>query len=78
MGSGAKVGAGMYPAKFSFGTATADCSDFVVFNTGLAGTSTQASIIAYTNIYRTTCLAPIHPPSLGSSTPVARSLLRPP
>jgi hypothetical protein len=56
LGSGAKVGAGQYPAKFSFGSTTAFCDsdttpDFVIFNTGLAGTSTQPSIIAYDNLY---------------------------
>src|SRR5271155_6253027 len=43
LGSGAKVGAGMYPAKYSFSISSASCSDFVVFNTGLPGTSSQAS-----------------------------------
>lgn len=52
MGSGATVGAGNYPAKYSFYTANASCSgDFAVFNTSLAGTTTQATIIAYTNLY---------------------------
>lgn len=60
MGSAATVGLGMYPAKFSFGVSTANCSsaaspDFVVYNTSLAGTgmagSTQASIVAYDNLY---------------------------
>ena len=52
MGLGATVGAGQYPAKYSFGTITASCSDFVVYNTGLAGISTsQANIVAYDNLY---------------------------
>ena len=56
LGSGAKVGTAQYPAKFSFGTTTAFCDsdttpDFVVYNTGLAGTTTQPSIIAYDNLY---------------------------
>ena len=60
MGSGATVGMGMYPAKFSFGISSARCAspgppDFVVYNTGLAGSgvvgSTQASIVAYDNLY---------------------------
>jgi len=56
MGSGATVGAGMYPAKYSFSITNASCAspgppDFVVFNTGLAGTSGQASIVAYDNLY---------------------------
>src|SRR5579885_1696565 len=40
LGSGAKVGAGQYPAKFSFDATTASCAnDFVVFNTGINGNS---------------------------------------
>ena len=62
MGTGAKVGAGQYPAKWSFSTTTAYCDsdpapDFVVYNTGLAGSSTHASIIAYDNLY-SGCAAP--------------------
>jgi hypothetical protein len=55
MNAGATVGAGQYPAKYSFGLSTAKCSDFVVFNTGLTGSATQANIIAYTNLYATGC-----------------------
>jgi len=56
MGSGAKVGAGQYPAKFQLRTGTAPlCTDYVVFNTGLAGSATQASILAFDNLYATTC-----------------------
>lgn len=56
MGSGASMGADNYPAKYTFSTTTATCGsgaspDFVVFNTGLAGSSTQASIVAYDNLY---------------------------
>ena len=52
MGTGATVGAGQYPAKFSFSATTASCAkDFVVFNTSLAGATGQASIIAYNNLY---------------------------
>src|ERR1700679_2049657 len=51
MGTGATVGAGNYPAKFSFNAGTASCSDFVVFNTGLAGSSTQATVVAFDNLY---------------------------
>ena len=51
MGSGASVGAGNFPAKFSFATTQANCGnaaqpDFVVYSTGLAGSSGQASIVA--------------------------------
>lgn len=51
MGTGATVGAGQYPAKYSFSSTSASCSDYVVFNTSLAGSSTQASVIAYSNGY---------------------------
>ncbi len=52
MGSGATVGADQYPAKFSFDPTTASCTtDFVVFNTGVTGSATQASVIAYSNLY---------------------------
>lgn len=55
LGSTGTVGAGQYPAKFTFSTSSASCSDYVVYNTGLAGSSTQATIVAYTNLYATTC-----------------------
>jgi hypothetical protein len=53
MGSGATVGADQYPAKFTFDTTTASCSDFVVYNTSLAGGGSggQANIVAYSNLY---------------------------
>jgi hypothetical protein len=44
------MGAGVYPAKYS-ATTTPTCSDYVAYNTGLAGSSTAPSIIAYNNIY---------------------------
>jgi hypothetical protein len=54
LGSGGTVGPGQYPAKFPFDTTTASCNDFVVYNTGLAGSSSQPTIIAYSNLY-TSC-----------------------
>ena len=56
MGSGATTGLGMYPAKYSFNINSANCGnasqpDFVVYNTSLTGLSTQASIVAYDNLY---------------------------
>jgi hypothetical protein len=59
----AKVGEDNFPAKYSFATSspsTANCAggtapDFVAYNTGVGGSSTQASIIAYDNLYATTC-----------------------
>ena len=55
LGPNATVGAGNYPAKFSFDITMANCAgtahpDFVVFNTSVA-TSSQASIVAYDNLY---------------------------
>jgi hypothetical protein len=50
--SPATVGAGNYPAKFSFDGTTANCAnDFVVYNTGLFGSASKASIVAYNNLY---------------------------
>lgn len=61
MGSGATVGARNYPAKFSFDPTSANCAtpappvgqqpDFVVYNTSLAGSSSQATIAAFSNLY---------------------------
>jgi hypothetical protein len=56
MGVGASVGAGNYPAKFSFLGTSANCvntpqPDFVVYSTGLTGSGTQASVVAYDNLY---------------------------
>jgi hypothetical protein len=63
MKSGASVGAGNYPAKFSFLGSTNACGtalqpDFVTFATGLAGSGSQASIVAYDNLY-SGCTAPV-------------------
>jgi hypothetical protein len=56
MGPGATVGAGQYPAKFTFDTTTSSCSDWVAYNTGAAGVSAgQANIVAYSNLYDSDC-----------------------
>jgi hypothetical protein len=57
MGSGAStVLPNTYPAKFELSaTATASCSDYIVYPTGYAGSSTQATIVGYTGLYKTTC-----------------------
>jgi hypothetical protein len=49
LGNGGTVGLGRYPATYTTGAAS--CNDFVVFSTGLTGTSSQSSIIAFNNIY---------------------------
>jgi hypothetical protein len=56
LGPSAFVGAGNYPAKYSFKITSANCvstgmPDYVVFSTGLLGASTQASVVAYDNLY---------------------------
>src|SRR5262249_52786495 len=56
LGPGGTVGAGHYPAKFSFDINSAHCAsdsrpDYVVFNTSVAGSSTQATIVAFDNLY---------------------------
>jgi hypothetical protein len=56
LGPGATVGAGQYPAKFSFNITSANCGsapqpDYVVFNTSVPGSATQASIVAFDNLY---------------------------
>ena len=56
-GGAATMGAGNYPAKYSFSTTDAgNCGgtaqpDYVVYNTGAVGSTTSANIIAYDNIY---------------------------
>jgi len=55
LGSGANAGAGVFPAKYFFQVTSAHCAgvtpDYVVFSTGLQGTSGQASIVAFENLY---------------------------
>lgn len=57
MGPGAHMGPNTFPAKFSFSGIVANCAfgmpfpDFVTFATGVAGSSSQASIVTYTNLY---------------------------
>jgi hypothetical protein len=60
LGSNATSGLGVFPAKYSFPTGNANCAnnpppDFVVYNTGLTGSASQASIIAYDNLYTPGC-----------------------
>jgi hypothetical protein len=56
MGSAAAPSALSFPAKWSFDTTTASCAnDFVVYPTGQLGSSSQASIIAYYNLYAGGC-----------------------
>jgi hypothetical protein len=53
LGQGATVGALNFPAKFSLTVnGTPSCSDFIVFNTSLSGTSTRPSLVAFNNLYK--------------------------
>ncbi len=53
--AGASVQPNMYPAKYSFSSTTASCSDFVVYPTGTAGAIGGASIAAFSNLYEGGC-----------------------
>jgi len=55
LGTGGSLGLGNYPAKYSFSTSTSSCTDWVVYGTGLAGGMSQATIVAFTNLYSGTC-----------------------
>ena len=46
-----------YPAKYNQGYAgeAPSCSDYIVYPTGVTGSSSQAEVIGYTNLYKTTC-----------------------
>lgn len=56
LGNLASAGAENYPAKFSFSSTTANCGsattpDYVVYSTGKLGSGTQASVVAFDNLY---------------------------
>ncbi len=57
LGTSATVGATNYPAKISFRGTNATCAggagqrDIVVYTTGLLGSGSQASIVAFDNLY---------------------------
>jgi len=57
LGSGASVGLGEFPATYV--TSMTSCTaDFAIFNTGLTGSSTQASIVAYNELYASCSSSP--------------------
>jgi len=59
LGNGATVGAENFPAKYAFQITSASCAnDYVVFATGLVGSTSQASVVAYNNLY-SGCTAPV-------------------
>jgi hypothetical protein len=56
LGAAASPGRGNYPAKFAFSSSTANCGsattpDYVVYTTGVIGSGTQASVVAFDNLY---------------------------
>ncbi len=56
LGAAAAPTSATYPAKFSFSTTTANCGsaatpDYVVYSTSVLGSGTQASVVAYDNLY---------------------------
>jgi len=55
LGIGGTAGAAKFPAKFTFDiNAAPSCTnDFVIFNTSLAGSGTQATVIAFDHLYST-------------------------
>ena len=54
---------GVFPAKFSFTTASQACSDFVAYPTGQVPTSAHPSIVGFTNLYSA------NTPSCGTTIP---------
>jgi hypothetical protein len=46
--AGGTTGLGEFPATFTTGTS---CTDYAIYNNGLAGSASQANIIAYNNLY---------------------------
>ena len=52
-GAASTIAPGMYPAKYGFRVdAPPDCTnDFVVFALNVAGSSSQATIVGYNNLY---------------------------
>lgn len=53
--AGGVVQPNLYPAKYSFSSTMASCTDFVVYPAGTTGATTAASIVAFTNIYTGGC-----------------------
>jgi hypothetical protein len=53
--AGGVVQPNLYPAKYSFSSTTASCTDFVVYPVGTTGATTAASIVAFSNLYTGGC-----------------------
>jgi hypothetical protein len=75
LGSGGSLGLGNYPAKYSFPTSSASCTDWVVYGTGLPGGTTQATILAYTNLYTGTCAGGVPSVSWAFNTGTGSTIL---
>jgi hypothetical protein len=51
-GTNGTTGLGEFPATYTVSATSINCGgDFAVFNTGLTGSATQATIVAYNNLY---------------------------
>ena len=63
LSGGTGINPNAYPAKYNLGYAgeAPSCSDFIVYPTGVAGSSSQATVIGYTNLYKTTCTSATGP-----------------
>ena len=49
LGANGTTGLGAFPAVYTTGGTS--CTDFAIYNTGLAGSSSQADLIAFSNLY---------------------------
>ncbi len=65
---GATVQPNMAPAKYSFNSITASCTDFVVYPTGTAGATHGASIAAFSNLYTGGCTGTVPSPLWAFNT----------
>ena len=73
-GSNGTSGLGNYPATFT-GTASPCTTDYAVFNAGLAGSTTQASIVAFDELYTSCTGGPAVYWALNTGGTIATSLV---
>jgi len=78
LGSGGSLGLANYPAKYTFSTSTGSCTDWVAYGTGLTGSATQATIIAFSNLYAGTCSGSVPKVSWAFNTGTGSSILTSP
>ena len=69
IGSNGTTGIGQFPATFTQ-TATPCATDYAIYNTGLGGSSSQATVVAYNNIYAS-CNGGVPTPFYGYNTGTA-------